>query len=213
MDKKILMAGGALALFFLLKPNKAAATTGGGTSTNGGGVSGNGFTPTAGTHGSLNESFLGITPVHGNRGIRNNNPTNIKYNANNNWLGKVPYNQNTDTNAGTGAIEKIFEQYTAYPYGVRAAIYLLKNRYINQGDNTPLKILNKWANNPDASYPNYVASQLGVGVNDVVSADYATLKKLVQAIARFENGRTAPNLPETVTDLQFETAFYGVNQL
>src|SRR5580765_8407530 len=56
------------------------------------------------------------------RGIRNNNPGNIDYNANNDWVGKVPKEKNTDSR---------FEQFTDYKYGVRALIMLLRT-YIKQ---------------------------------------------------------------------------------
>lgn len=207
-DKKVFIIGALLVLFLVTRPKTASATT---SNTIGGKE--NGFDRTFGTHGSIDESYLGLTPVHGNRGIRNNNPTNIKYSSSNSWLGKIPYNQNTDTNSSTGAIEKKFEQFSSYPYGVRAAIYLAKNSYIAQGHDTPLSFINRWANTPDASYPNYIARQLGIGLNDKIPTDYASLKKLIQSIARFENGRVGTAYPEVITDIQFDTAYNRVNQL
>lgn len=49
------------------------------------------------------------------RGIRNNNPFNIKRSSNC-WLGKVPFSASTD---------KVFEQFESIDYGLRAGIKLL----------------------------------------------------------------------------------------
>src|SRR5262245_28843201 len=69
------------------------------------------------------------------RGIRNNNPGNIRLNKNNDWTGKVPADKNTDGS---------FEQFTDYKYGVRALIILLRN-YINGGKNTITKVFESFA--------------------------------------------------------------------
>jgi hypothetical protein len=141
------------------------------------------------------QSYLGQSGLP--RGIRNNNPGNIKYSAGNNWLGRVPLEQNTD---------KVFEQFTCYVYGVRAMIILLRDTYIKKwGLNTVAKIVNKYApsgdkNNPLA-YATTVASFFGWDINQVITADKETIRKLVMAMAYFENGRSA------VDDATFDAAW------
>lgn len=146
---------------------------------------GGGLVPGA-APGTINESFLG---TNNPRGIRNNNPGNLKI-SNSPWNGKIPIAQNTD---GT------FEQFKSLAYGTRATIKLLKN-YINQGRNTPKKIIQYW----DLANPTYTAflvNETGFGENQVLQADKATLKKLTQAIARFEIGSYF------ITDDRFEVAY------
>lgn len=158
---------------------------------------GNGYAPVTGSPGSLNESYLGIPSNGRNRGIRNNNPGNEKRGPSA-WQGKVPFSQSTDT---------VFEQFYTYPQGVRVMIYELKNNYINDGFNTVDKILKRYDPPGNTSYINFVAGRMGVGINDVLIADKATLKKLVQAMTRFENDQKLATQPEVVTDAQFETAW------
>lgn len=55
------------------------------------------------------------------RGIRNNNPFNIKR-SRNKWLGKLPKSICED---------KVFEQFSSMEYGVRAGLLLLRN-YVNR---------------------------------------------------------------------------------
>lgn len=82
------------------------------------------------------------------RGIRNNNPFNIRRGSSR-WLGKVPHQDSSDD---------LFEQFTDIDYGLRAGIILLRN-YIRQGDDTYRKIITRFApsceNNVEA-YLNFV---------------------------------------------------------
>lgn len=158
---------------------------------------GNGYAPVTGSPGTLNESYLGSPAATTPRGIRNNNPGNEKRGSSN-WQGKVPFSQSTDT---------VFEQFYTFPHGVRVMIYELKNNYINAGFNTVDKILKRYDPPGNTNYINFVAGKLGVGINDVLVADKPTLKKLVQAMSRFENGHTQAGTPEAVTDAQFEAGW------
>lgn len=193
-------------LYMMFAPQTTYANSGGGGNNGGGGgyipigpapAGGNGYTPMAGSPGSLTESYLGLPATSTPRGIRNNNPGNEKRGASN-WQGKVPFSQSTDP---------IFEQFYTYAQGVRVMIYELKNNYINDGFNTIDKILRRYDPPGNTGYINYVSQQTGFGVHTVLTADKPTLKKLVQAMSRFENGRTTAGLPEVVTDAQFETAW------
>jgi hypothetical protein len=165
---------------------------------------GNGFTPVKGTHGSLDESYLDTTDSRANLTTRYNNPMAIKYRSYNNWNGKIPLQPGES---------RTFEKFFSYPQGVRAGIYLLRYRYLADGYNTVDSIIKRYAPTSDntiqqqENYINYVAGRLGVGKHTVLNNDKATIKKLVQAMARFEGGQTNFSSPELVTNTQFETAW------
>ena len=82
--------------------------------------------------------MAGTTP----RGIRNNNPLNIRYNTGNCWVGQ------------TGS-DGQFCKFSAPKYGVRAAVKILQ-KYAGQDSKLTISdIINKWAprsdgNNTDA---------------------------------------------------------------
>lgn len=69
------------------------------------------------------------------RGLRNDNPLNIRYYAHNDWLGSIPDESKRDM---------LFEEFKASRYGFRAAFKLL-HRYIRQGYNTVESIISRWA--------------------------------------------------------------------
>lgn len=180
-NDKIIKAGLVVGLIWLFMPKATASTNNSGSS----GTIPPGGTPPGAPMGDINESFLG---TNNPRGIRNNNPGNIKI-GNSAWQGKIQA-ANTD---GT------FEQFVSFPYGARAMIKLLQN-YIGMGRDTPTKIIQFWdVGNP--TYTAYLIAQTGFGANQVLTADKPTLKKLSQAIARFENG------VDILTDSRFETAY------
>ena len=115
------------------------------------------------------------------RGIRNNNPGNIRIGATE-WKGKIPVTQNTDGS---------FEQFQDFAHGVRAMTKLLTG-YIEKGFDTVMKITNRYApaadNNQPLAYAETVAGRVGVGVNEKLSPDKATMRGLVQQMSRVENG-------------------------
>lgn len=152
-----------------------------------------GTAPGVNAPGSAGESYLGISNLP--RGLRNNNPGNFKMSAAN-WQGKVPQADNTD---GT------FQQYYFFPMGVRMMIKELKNNYINAGYDTITTLLNRYDPPGNTNYINYVSQQMGIGVNKPLVADKETLRKLVKAIARFENGYTG--IAEAVNDVTFDYAY------
>jgi hypothetical protein len=133
------------------------------------------------------------------RGIRNNNPGNIRLNKANDWLGKVPADKNTDGS---------FEQFTDYKFGVRALIMLLRN-YIKDKRDTITTIFDAFApatENNTQAYIKFVAKRLGIGEKDTIKPTRDIMKALVQAIAKMENG------VEAVTDAQFDEGFNELPQ-
>ena len=111
------------------------------------------------------------------RGIRNNNPLNIRHNPANKWLGLRPEQTDPD-----------FCQFESMIYGVRAALRLLLN-YRKNGYDTARKIITRWAppveNNTEA-YIRSVALFLDVDKVIQVDTDYI---HLAQAMAWVETGR------------------------
>lgn len=120
------------------------------------------------------------------RGLKNNNPLNIKFSVHNAWLGKIPYANNTDKG-------KVFEQFREMEYGIRAALKLIQN-YIKSGVNTIPTIVQKWApagvdNNHTKNYTEYVINKTGLTFMSVIKAtDKETLINICHAMTTFENG-------------------------
>lgn len=198
MSKKTIF--GLIALFFLLSNKSNANASGGNTNLIGSG--GNGFVPVDGAEGTADESYLGVASYP--RGVRNNNPGNIKYYSSNAWQGKIPAAQNTEERRLDGT--PLFEQYVSWMYGVRAMIYLLKISYLPGPRNTIKKVLEEWAPDYSSGYLSFLVNKVGKGENEVISPnDEQTIKKLVQAIARFENDRKT-TVQEVITDAQYNLA-------
>lgn len=122
-----------------------------------------------------------MTRTSGARGIRNNNPGNIRWGDD--WDGLVPKSQRTD---------KSFCQFTAPEYGIRAMIIILRNYEKKYGLNTVRKIINRWAppvENDTEAYVNSVAKQVGVDADKVIDVtDSRVMIPLLEAIITHENG-------------------------
>lgn len=128
-------------------------------------------------------SYLGQSGLP--RGMRNNNPGNIRISSTN-WQGKIPQALNTD---------KAFEQFQTYAYGVRAMIKNLLTYYNRDGLNTVAEIVSKWApsnENDTAAYIKKVSDATGFGQNQSLNLrSVSTMRALVIAMTGVENGRTA----------------------
>ena len=114
------------------------------------------------------------------RGIRNNNPLNIR--IGNTWLGEVPNPTDSD-----------FEQFVSVVYGLRAAFCILR-RYIRRYHrDTIAKIICAWAptnENNTARYISQVAKRVGIDPETIIHyEDEETMLSLVQAMAVMENGQ------------------------
>ena len=115
------------------------------------------------------------------RGIRNNNPGNIRWGDE--WKGLVPETQRTD---------KSFCQFKSAEYGIRAMIIILRNYQRKHGLSTISGIINCWAptnENDTQSYINSVAKATGVDPDQRIdTSDSRFMMKLLQAIIQHENG-------------------------
>lgn len=114
------------------------------------------------------------------RGIRNNNPLNIR--IGNTWLGEV-----------TNPTDNEFEQFVHVCYGLRAGFILLK-RYINRYKlNTIEKIISRWApgnENNTRSYIDRVAKSMNIDPDTpLLYEDQNTICALVYAMVYVENGQ------------------------
>ena len=116
----------------------------------------------------------------GSRGLRNNNPLNIRH-GKSLWVGMRE--KQTD---------KSFVQFKSRVYGYRAAFVLLRN-YITKGKDTIGKIIAKWAPSSDGnntqSYINYVSSTTGISASHTLRwEDKDDLVEIVRSMAHMESG-------------------------
>ena len=113
------------------------------------------------------------------RGIRNNNPLNIR--IGNVWLGEVK--DNTDGE---------FEQFTSMLYGLRAAIVLLRRYICHYHLSTIAQIVSRWgpsSENNTRLYIDYVSESVEISPSCPIDFnDKVTICKLVLAMAYYECG-------------------------
>lgn len=124
--------------------------------------------------------FGGKKVYDSTRGLRNNNPGNIRKTGDN-WQG-LSDNQ-TDVS---------FFQFTHAKWGIRAMAKLLKNYQTRYGLNTVNDIINRWAppvENNTSSYVSHVAELLEVSPYQSINLnDTDVLTKLVEGVIKHENG-------------------------
>ena len=114
------------------------------------------------------------------RGIRNNNPLNIR--IGNTWLGEV-----------ANPTDNEFEQFVHVSFGLRAGFILLK-RYINRYRlNTIEKIISRWApsnENNTHTYIDRVAKSMNIDQDTtLLYEDKNTICTLVYEMVYVENGQ------------------------
>lgn len=129
------------------------------------------------------------------RGIRNNNPGNLKY-FNIGWQGEVGH-------------DGVFSIFSMYKFGIRAMLKDLQNDYRNKGKTTLKQLINEFApnsENPTSSYISTVSDWTGINPNIPFTDNYTNWKKIVIAMARFENGRDAIQ-PEMFDQVWIEFGF------
>lgn len=114
------------------------------------------------------------------RGIRNNNPLNIRYNKNNNWIGKL-------------LPDPEFEVFTTQWHGIRAAFVLLKNYMTKFKCDTIEKIITKWAppsENNTEGYIAHVSNMVGIPRSYPLTFGGSPkyVMKILLAMAKMESG-------------------------
>lgn len=126
------------------------------------------------------------------RGIRNNNPLNIRKGADK-WQGMAAAQPDTQ-----------FVTFASSIWGIRAAARLLINYQDKHDLNTVHSIIGRWApengdsngakaggeyKNHTAAYRKAVAVAMGVGVTERINVhEYHYLRPMLEAMVRFENG-------------------------
>ena len=125
------------------------------------------------------------------RGIRNNNPGNIRW-SKDQWKGLIPKDQAND---------KSFCVFRTPEYGIRAMARILRKYTQYPGMpgvgkpkiDTVREIINRWAppnENDTESYIQSVAAKLGTTANAPIDVyDSAIMLKLLKAIIAHENGQ------------------------
>lgn len=112
------------------------------------------------------------------RGIRNNNPLNIRYSANNNWKGRVAEKKDDS-----------FEEFVSVAYGVRAACRLIQVYVKRYHCSTIRSIVYRFAppsENDTLAYYKYVRDAVG---NLAVRVDDPRfMGRLIGAMWYVENG-------------------------
>lgn len=116
------------------------------------------------------------------RGLRNNNPGNIRRNSEV-FHGEV--NPSKDT---------AFKQFKSMAYGYRAVFKILSNYYRKYSLTTIRKMIGRWApenENKTSAYVSLVSSYSGIGPDDPLSFDREQMIRIVAGMSRVENGREA----------------------
>lgn len=120
----------------------------------------------------------GVAVYTQTRGLRNNNPGNIRKTATV-WQGQKAEQTDGD-----------YIQFVSAEYGIRALAKVLNTYRTSYGLDTVREIVGRWAppnENDTASYVNSVASQLGIGPDATIDFN-VHMPALVKAIIKHENG-------------------------
>ena len=121
------------------------------------------------------------------RGIRNNNPLNIRK-TDTSWKGEV------------GGADNEFETFSAPEWGIRAAARILQTYQEKYGLNTVRGIVGRWAppsENDTSAYVQAVSIWADFEPDDPLDmTNYDTVYRLLRAMARMENGK--PPEPKTM---------------
>lgn len=116
------------------------------------------------------------------RGLRNNNPGNIRRNSDV-FQGEV--NPSRD---------KEFKQFKNMAYGYRAVFKILLNYYRIYRLTTIRKMIGRWApenENNTSAYVSLVSKYAGIGPDDLISYDREQMIRIVAGMSKVENGREA----------------------
>lgn len=118
------------------------------------------------------------------RGLRNNNPGNIRQNSDN-FLGEIK-----------PSADPSFKQFESIEYGYRAIFVTLNTYQKKYGLSTIRAMISRWAppkdNNDTEAYIRAVSSESGVPENShITSTNKDVMVPIVAAMSRVENGVTA----------------------
>lgn len=123
------------------------------------------------------------------RGLRNNNPGNLRDNPDQQWLGQ------------TGADESGFAIFGTASYGIRALLHTLHTYYFVHNLRSVVDIIMRWAppsENDTQAYVTSVATRMEVEPHVVLTWDQVS-PALALAIIEHENG-SIPYDQKTISD-------------
>ena len=114
------------------------------------------------------------------RGLRNNNPLNIRYNPNNDWIGQI------------GEDEEGFSIFGSTEDGMRAGDILLNTYGRDYGIDTLSGLTERFApasdDNDPVSYANYLSDAMGIKADETIDlSNPAIRQQLTPLIARLES--------------------------
>ena len=116
------------------------------------------------------------------RGLRNNNPGNIRRNSD------VFQGEKTSS-------DREFKQFKSMAYGYRAIFKILSNYYRNYKLDTIRKMIGRWApenENDTEAYIKAVADYSGIPADDPIDInDREQMIRIVAGMSQVENGREA----------------------
>lgn len=114
------------------------------------------------------------------RGLRNNNPGNIRIN-NDLFQGEVMPSE-----------DKSFKQFTTMAYGYRAMFKILSNYFKNYKLDTIRKMITRWAppkENHTEAYVKAVSDYAGIPADDPINVnDREQMIRIVAGMSKVENG-------------------------
>lgn len=117
------------------------------------------------------------------RGLRNNNPGNIRNSDSTDWKGEVESSEKKDNS---------FEEFEDIAHGYRALIKLLQNYRIKYGCQTIADFINRWAprtENNTSGYISAVCREMQVPTTYIPDVeDKTTMCAFAAAISQVENG-------------------------
>ena len=115
------------------------------------------------------------------RGIRNNNPLNIRH-SKNQWFGMKELQT-----------DKTFVQFESRKFGYRAAFVLIRTYMVKHHANTIGKIIARWAPSSDGNntqgYIRFVSKTTGIPVDEPLRfEDQKKMVSIVRSMAQMESG-------------------------
>lgn len=123
------------------------------------------------------------------RGLRNNNPGNIRIN-NDLFQGEVRPSE-----------DKSFKQFTTMAYGYRAMFKILSNYFKNYKLDTIRKMITRWAppkENHTEAYVKAVSDYAGIPADDPINVnDREQMIRIVAGMSKVENGVEA-DMPDVI---------------
>ena len=123
------------------------------------------------------------------RGLRDNNPGNIRPNQHDHWIGQV-------------GVENNYVIFQDIEHGIRAMAKDIKSKINGHGWDTIAKYIPAYAppedHNNTEGYIQRVCNSTGFKRDEILRADFATLVKLVKAHIQVELGNDAHMITDTM---------------